>query len=512
MSDSLSAEKRAHVGTELNSHGLQLGRDDFVEWKLDEKQHPRNWNLGKKVFNVGLVCFFEFWMTAISSAGTAASDSGRKDYDISRTMGYFVFTSLYLLGQAIGSIFCSPVSETFGRRTQYIVAIAVYCIFSAVTAAVPSPIAVGFGRFVTGFASAIPATVAFGSFEDLYDSETRIWIVYIYTLTGNMGLVLGPIYSAYVTAYAGWRWVFYVSTIVSGVGIGASWFLHESRTGYLLEMKVAAIQGTVGDKSLRVPGKHHFTLRSFAQDFLLRPLEFLVTQPIIFCCAVLMTVSYSLIYGLTEGLTVVYTEFGFAESTTSSLSFIPILLGLSINVLPRIYDQRRFTRCRRQNVPLRPETKIKSLITSCPALAIGLWLFAWTIPPRVPHVHWIVSMIGLVFVGYATNDLAYVLFGYLTDSYGPYAASACAALSLSRTLMGAIFPLFTYTMYTGLGGNVATSVFAAIATVFCMTPVVFIKYGRTLRNMSHFAQSDEDGDHKDEETVLDQSHEANQNN
>ena len=326
-----------------------------------------------------------------------------------------------------------------------------------------------------------------------------------------MGLVLGPIYSAYVTAYAGWRWVFYISTIVSGVGIIASWFLHESRTGYLLEMKVTTIQERVGDKSLRIPDKHHYTLRSFAQECLIRPLEFLVTQPIVFCCAVLMTISYSLIYGLTEGLAVVYTDFGFDESTTSSLSFIPILLGLSINVLPRIYDQKLFTRYRKQNIPLRPETKINSLITSCPALAIGLWLFAWTVPPRVPHIHWIVSMIGLVFVGYATNDLAHILFGYLTDSYGPYAASACAALSLSRTLMAAIFPLFTYTMYTGLSGNVATSIFASIATVFCVTPVVFIRYGRKLRGMSHFAQSDDDNDRKDEETGIEEKGEIKEN-
>ena len=316
-----------------------------------------------------------------------------------------------------------------------------------------------------------------------------------------MGLVLGPIYSSYVTAYAGWRWVFYISTIVSGIGFFASWFLNESRTGYLLEAEVNLVQESLGDKSLRIPEKHHYTLQSFAKDCIFRPLEFLVTQPIVICCAVLMTISFSLIYGLTEGLSVVYTDFGFAESTTSSLSFIPILLGLVLNVLPRVYDQKLFTRYRKQNVPLRPETKVNSLITSCPALAVGLWLFAWTIPPYVPHVHWIVSMIGLVLVGYATNDLSYILFGYLTDSYGPYAASACAALSLSRTLMAAIFPLFTYTMYSGLGGNVATSIFAAIATIFCITPVAFIRYGRKLRGMSRFANADDDNGHQtDEET------------
>ena len=69
MTDPLTDEKNAHLHSELDSHGLQLGIDGFVEWKLDERRHPRNWNASKKVFDVGLVCFFEFWMTAISSSG-----------------------------------------------------------------------------------------------------------------------------------------------------------------------------------------------------------------------------------------------------------------------------------------------------------------------------------------------------------------------------------------------------------------------------------------------------------
>lgn len=364
-------------------------------------------------------------------------------------------------------------------------------------ASVPSVIAVCFGRFITGFASATPATVAFGSFEDMYNSETRIWIVYIYTLIGNMGLVLGPIYSEYMTAYAGWRWVFYISSIVSGIGILASCFLNESRTGYLLECKVKTIEKQTGVYSLRCPEKKKITLQGFAQESLFRPLRFLVTEPIVFCCAALMAISFSLIYGLTVGLTVVYTEFGFAVSTTSSLAFIPLLIGLLINVIPRVYDQKTFTRNRQESRPVRPKTKVGSLVTACPALAIGLWLFAWTVPPRVQHVHWSVSMIGLILVGYATNDLSYILFGYLTDSYGPYAASACSSLSLARTLMAAVFPLFTYTMYTGLGANVSTSIFAAVATLFCITPVVFIKYGHGLRKISRFAQVGENEEERD---------------
>ena len=110
-------------------------------------------------------------------------------------------------------------------------------------------------------------------------------------------------------------------------------------------------------------------------------------------------------------------------------------------------------------------------------------------------------MIGLVLVGYATNGLSYILFGFLTDSYGPYAASAYSALSLLRTLMAAILPPFTYNMYAGLGGNVATRIFAAVTAILWRTSVVFIRYGRKLRGMSRFAQADVDGgDDRDEET------------
>lgn len=110
----------------------------------------------------------------------------------------------YLLGQTIGGIFCSPISEVFGRRTIYIIAAVAFCISSAIVAAIPSIAAVYVGRFFQGVAAAIPATVAFGNFEDMYDAEHRIWVVYIYTILGMLGLVLGPIYSTYITSSIGW--------------------------------------------------------------------------------------------------------------------------------------------------------------------------------------------------------------------------------------------------------------------------------------------------------------------
>ncbi|KAG9571999.1 MFS general substrate transporter, partial [Aureobasidium melanogenum] len=238
-----------------------------------------------------------------------------------------------------------------------------------------------------------------------------------------------------------------------------------------------------------------FSFKSFVRDSLFRPLKFLVTEPIVFFCSALCAIAFGLIYGLTEGLTVAYTNPPFSRTfsqTSSSLSFIAILIGILLDVLPRFYDDYLFKKFRKQKRRLLPETKITSFALACPALAIGLWIFAWTIPPRVTDVHWVVSMVGLAFVGFATADLSYVLFGYCTDTYGPMAASAVSSLSTCRTIAASVFPLFAYQMFSGLGANVAASILAAVATIFAFTPILFLKYGHTLRRKSKVAAADED--------------------
>lgn len=132
----------------------------------------------------------------------------------------------------------------------------------------------------------------------------------------------------------------------------------------------------------------------------------------------------------TNGFTVAYADFGFAELTIPSLSFTLVLpgLGLLISVLPRKYDQKLFTRYHQDIILINLETEVTFLLTACPALAVGLWLFAWSIPPLVSHVHEIVSMVGLVLVGCSTDDLSYMLFGYLTGSYGPLRSFCLLAL------------------------------------------------------------------------------------
>jgi hypothetical protein len=219
--------------------------------------------------------------------------------------------------------------------------------------------------------------------------------------------------------------------------------------------------------------------RQFFDLVLLRPTRMFFQEPVVMMVTIMGATVWGVLYLFTESLTVVYSLYGWEEHTTS-LSFIAIGIGICFGVFPRLWDLHIITCRQRENRELKPEDKLTGFAIAAPVLAFGLWLFCWTIPPLV-KVHWMVSMLGLALIGYAANEFAYTLNGYLTDSYGSFASSGLAALAFVRSLVAGVMPLFAYQMFTGLGSNVAGSIIAAVATVYCVAPYIFLKYGRRLR-------------------------------
>lgn len=282
--------------------------------------------------------------------------------------------------------------------------------------------------------------------------------------------------------------MFYIATTIGFAGFGGSLFMKESRPNLLLKRKIDTIHNTIGVESVPFHNPDHFpSWKEYFKEALLRPAKLLLTEPIVMMCSALHGIAFGLIYGLTEALSVVYSQLGFSETATS-LAFIPVLVGVLISVVFRLYDHSYIKKAKAQHREIHPETKIRTFAVSAPLLGAGLWLFGWTIPPLVSGVPWIVSMLGLVLVGTAANDFDTVLAGYLTDSYMSYAASGFAALAFTRSIVSAGFSLFSRPMFSNLGSNVAVSILAAIATVFCLSPVLLLGYGPQLRAKSPFAR------------------------
>ena len=90
------------------------------------------------------------------------------------------------------------------------------------------------------------------------------------------------------------------------------------------------------------------------------------------------------------------------------------------------------------------------------------------------------------------NTILILFFGhqsYTVDTYRMYSASAFAANTMVRSLVGAAFPLFTRQMYEGMGVNWASTLIGGIALMLLPIPFLFYKYGPRIRARSKFSPS-----------------------
>lgn len=70
---------------------------------------------------------------------------------------------------------------------------------------------------------------------------------------------------------------------------------------------------------------------------------------------------------------------------------------------------------------------------------------------------------------------------YLVDSYIKYAASVIAAITVLRSIVGALLPLAGLKMYNELGLGWGNSLLAFIAVLMIPVPVVFKYLGAGIR-------------------------------
>ncbi|KAJ5760522.1 hypothetical protein N7520_007678 [Penicillium odoratum] len=483
-------EPKFSLRKQLREHHLELTLDgSFVRWGKNNPKYPRNWSAPRKTYDAGIVCLLDLFVTASSTAGAGAAAKAQDEYNLDPTVAIFCFVTLFLLGQSLGNIILPPWSESFGRKRMYILSSGISCICCVVIGLVQSLPAAIIMRTLAGIFSSVPGTIVGGSIEDLFDTKARIWVVFFWTVASNIGLIIGPIMSSFIVQDLNWRWVFFVYAIILAIFTGLLCLIKESRASCILDSEIGRLQRVIPDIPPALNHDLSRDFKSFVTESLFRPAQLFVREPIIFTIAMMISVAMSLIYIFTEALQPIYQSMGFSASQ-ASLIFMSIGLGICISTLTRILDCHIYNSRRRKNLPIKPEHKLAGLAIGTPFLAIGLWWFGWTIPPKVDpsNVPWIVPTLSLVLVGYALTELDTVLYGYLSDAYLSYSASATAAVAFIRGMLSATFPLFTTQMFTKLGANIAVSILATVATVFCIVPPLFLCYGESIRRRSRFAK------------------------
>lgn len=124
--------------------------------------------------------------------------------------------SVYVLGYAIGPLMAAPLSEMYGRVPVYHVSNVLFVIFT-IACAVSSNLnmLIAF-RFLAGAMGSTPITIGGGSFGDMFAVEERGKAIAIWSMGPLLGPVIGPVAGGFLAEAAGWRWVFWLITIIVG--------------------------------------------------------------------------------------------------------------------------------------------------------------------------------------------------------------------------------------------------------------------------------------------------------
>lgn len=285
------------------------------------------------------------------------------------------------------------------------------------------------------------------------------------------------------------RWVFYLTSIIT---ISTSLLLlttHETHPSLLLTHKVALLQNIRTDLILQTqPLTPVPDLRTSIHLSLLRPLHLFFTEPIILLTSLTSAFATALLYLLPAALPLIYSAHPFHFSPQrATLLFLFAAIGLALSTLTRFYDRHILRKTQRANLPFSPEKNLSSLILSAPLLAIALWWFAWSVPPKAHSAPWPASAISLIFHGYAISEIDINLTRYLTESYPAHTSTAFIPLLFLRAIFSGVFPLFTTPLYKNLNNNTAGVILAALATLFCLVPLVLVMYGKRIRGGSRVA-------------------------
>lgn len=75
---------------------------------------------------------------------------------------------------------------------------------------------------------------------------------------------------------------------------------------------------------------------------------------------------------------------------------------------------------------------------------------------------------------------------YFIDAHPLYEASATAALTAVRSLIGALVPLFGRSMYDALDLGWGNSLLGFLSLATCPLPWIFFKYGERIRTNPKF--------------------------
>ena len=152
-----------------------------------------------------------------------AISSIARDLDVSVELINITITS-YMIVSGIAPAIVGDIADIFGRRPAYILILTVYLAANLGLGAQKSYSALLILRMVQSFGSSGTISVAYGVVADISIPAERGSYVGAVLCGPNVAPSLGPVLGGVLAEQAGWRWIFWFLSVVSGVCLASILF------------------------------------------------------------------------------------------------------------------------------------------------------------------------------------------------------------------------------------------------------------------------------------------------
>ena len=211
----------------------------------------------------------------------------------------------------------------------------------------------------------------------------------------------GPVCGGFLSAAAGWRWIFWVLAIaIAIVSFAALFTINETYAPVLLARKTARLRKETNNLSLRSKLEQNIPPKEVFVRAITRPTKLMLFSPICALMSLYMAVVYGILYLLFTTFTFVFREaYGFSESTVG-LTYIGLGIGNFMGLAALGYSSDRILKklTEKNGGKGKPEYRLPPLIWGAPFIPAGLFIYGWT-AQNAETVHWAVPLFGTLLVG-----------------------------------------------------------------------------------------------------------------
>ncbi|PLB36570.1 MFS transporter [Aspergillus candidus] len=489
------SEPEPNLTRRVTSHGTTGTSDPSyeVDWEGDDDpENPKNWSLAYKAMCIAFLSWNTVMIVIYSTSYTSGAEQISAEFESSSIIVTLGLT-FYLIGLAVGSMFTAPLSEVYGRRPVAAICLFIFSILIIPCALAKSVTTLIVVRFIGALFGSVMIASAPGMVSDLVNDDQRALAMSIWSIGPVNGPVLGPIIGGFVTEYLGWRWMQWISLILSAIALVFCLAMKETYGPILLKRKAARMREETGEARWWSRYDEKTTIGEILKVALGRPFVMAVTEPICIFWNIYIGIVYGILYLCFTAYPIVYREIRGWSLGISGLGFLGIGTGCLVTIAcePLIRRMINSHRIDPETGKVSAEAMVSIVCISAVLIPAGELWFAWTCSPA--SIHWIAPILAGMLFGAGNTGVFIYASNYLAHSYGVYAASAMAGNSVVRSVLGGVMPLVGTYLYAGLGPNWAGTLLGLLEVAIIPIPIIFYKYGYKIRQKSALiAQMQED--------------------